>query len=422
MFRFKTINAAFLAGSIACALSGTAVAQDDEVIEEIVVQGVRTSLAGALEQKRASDLVIETISADSIGQLPDVTIAESIVRLPGINGARDRGNESQAVVRGMGPRLVLGLVNGREVASTEPNRNIRWEIYPSEIVNAVQVYKSQSADLVAGGVAGTIDLRTIAPLDYAGPSFVVRGGPVYYEAATDIPNYSEWGYRGSLSLVGEFADNFGAALAITAQNQKNGFPSFQGWGFNDDRSGGWPSDIDGDGTVDYNPWGAQTEVKKLDVDRIGFVGALQWRSGDLGRQWQGVIASHLLPRMVLPGSQRQLLSPLWVSVVALPLLVVALAGPSWKRGESPFAVDAASLVIAVDLGETMEGRDLQPDRLQRARGKILELARVRGDANTGLVAYAGSGHTVLPLSDDANVLLHYLDSLRVGMLPKRGKS
>jgi len=149
---------------------------------------------------------------------------------------------------------------------------------------------------------------------------------------------------------------------------------------------------------------------------------LQWRSGDLGRQWQGVIASHLLPRMVLSGSQRQLVSPLWVSVLVLPMLVVALAGPSWTRGESPFAVDAASLVIAVDLGESMGGRDLQPDRLQRARSKVLELSRARGDANTALLAYAGSGHTVLPLTNDANVLLHYMDALQVGMLPKRGKA
>lgn len=149
---------------------------------------------------------------------------------------------------------------------------------------------------------------------------------------------------------------------------------------------------------------------------------IQWRTGDLGRQWQGVIAPHLLPRMVVSGSQRQLISPLWVSVVVLPLLVVALAGPSWKRGESPFAIDAASLVVAIDLGESMEGKDLQPDRLQRARSKIMELSRARGDARTALLAYAGSGHTVLPLTNDANVLLHYLEALYVGMLPKRGKS
>ena len=155
---------------------------------------------------------------------------------------------------------------------------------------------------------------------------------------------------------------------------------------------------------------------------FALISFLQWRSGDLGRQWQGVIAPHLLPRMVVSGSQRQLISPLWVSVVVLPLLVVALAGPSWTRGESPFAVDSASLVIAVDLGESMDGKDLQPDRLQRARSKIMELSQARGDAPTALLAYAGSGHTVLTLTNDANVLLHYLDALQVGMLPKRGKA
>ena len=155
---------------------------------------------------------------------------------------------------------------------------------------------------------------------------------------------------------------------------------------------------------------------------FALISMLQWRSGDLERQWKGVIAPHLLPHLVVQGSQRQLISPLWVSLVVLPMLVVALAGPSWTRGESPFAVDSASLVVAVDLGESMGSEDLQPNRLQRARSKILELSQARGDANTALLAYAGSAHTVLPLTDDASILLHYLEALQVGMLPKSGKA
>ena len=142
---------------------------DAEELGEVVVTGYRASLQGALEIKRNSELVVDAISGGDIGALPDVTIAESLVRLPGINGTRDRGNQSQAAMRGLGPRLVLGLVNGREVASSEPSRNVRWEIYPSEVVSGVDVYKSQSADLVAGGVAGTIDIKTIRPLNYSGP-------------------------------------------------------------------------------------------------------------------------------------------------------------------------------------------------------------------------------------------------------------
>ena len=163
--------------------------EEEAVMDEVIVQGVRVSLADALEIKQRSGLVVEAISSESIGQLPDITIAEALVRLPGVNGARDRGNESQVVIRGMGPRLVLGLVNGREVASSEPDRNMRWEMYPSEIVNSVLAYKSQSADLIAGGVAGTVDLRTISPLDYTGPKVLLRAGPTYYDTSSDIPDY-----------------------------------------------------------------------------------------------------------------------------------------------------------------------------------------------------------------------------------------
>jgi Ca-activated chloride channel family protein len=152
------------------------------------------------------------------------------------------------------------------------------------------------------------------------------------------------------------------------------------------------------------------------------ISVVQWRSGDLGRQWKGVIAPHLLPHMLVSGNQRRLFSPLWIQAIAIPILIIALAGPSWSRGESPFAVDSASLVIAVDLSDSMSSNDLQPDRLQRGRSKILELSKARGDAYTGLVAYAGTGHMVLPLSNDSNMLLYYLDAMQVGMLPKRGKS
>jgi iron complex outermembrane recepter protein len=101
------------------------------VIDEVVVKGIRESYREALAVKLNSEQVVDAISSDDIGQLPDVTIAESINRLPGVNATRDRGNDSQAVVRGLGARLTLGTINGREVASSEPDRNVRWEIYPS---------------------------------------------------------------------------------------------------------------------------------------------------------------------------------------------------------------------------------------------------------------------------------------------------
>lgn len=275
------------ASGIALTLAAGAVqAQEASQVEEVVVTGVRKSLRDALAVKQGSDKVVEAISAKDIGVLPDVTIAESIARLPGVNATRDRGNDSQAVVRGLGARLVLGTVNGREVASSEPDRNVRWEIYPSEVVSGVQVYKSQSADLIAGGVAATINISTIDPLDYKGPSVVLRAGPVFYDGGKDIPNYGTTGYRASGSLVQKLSDDFAVVLGLTTQRQKNGYGSFTGWGYNDSNArppagaSDYSSDLNRDGKVDYTPWGAQMSASRIDQKRTGVSGGLQYKPSD----------------------------------------------------------------------------------------------------------------------------------------------
>ena len=261
----------------------------DEVVsgamEEITVKGIRRALKDALEVKRSSDHIVDTLSLEDIDALPNVTIAEALVQLPGVNGTRDRGNQSQATIRGLGPRMVLGTVNGREVASSEPSRNIRWEQYPSELISQVKVYKTQSADLIAGGIAGTVNLETVAPLDYDGPKYTFNGVGAYYEGGKDIPDYNQWGNKLSGSLVKSFNNKVGIALGVASQKQKNAFPSYQGWGFNTPAS--WqPSlpvgggDLDDMGTTGLVPWGAQIEVGKIETDRIGLLGTLQFRPGD----------------------------------------------------------------------------------------------------------------------------------------------
>ncbi len=101
--------------------SGTGATPDQKPaqVETVVVTGIRGSLRDSLTMKQSSDLITENISAKDIGQLPDITIAEELNTLPGVNASRDRGNDSQVSIRGLGPRLVLGLVNGEEIASSE---------------------------------------------------------------------------------------------------------------------------------------------------------------------------------------------------------------------------------------------------------------------------------------------------------------
>lgn len=145
-FNSLTTNASTRVIALALGLVSTvSFAQEENVdanLEEVIVVGkYQASLQSALERKRGSASVIEAISAEDIGQLPDVSITESLARLPGVAQDRDRGNGSQISIRGMGGQLGLTTLNGREVATVEEDRNIRYDQFPSELINAAQVYK-----------------------------------------------------------------------------------------------------------------------------------------------------------------------------------------------------------------------------------------------------------------------------------------
>ena len=272
---------AIFSGMTASAQEQPVKRDDAETMNEVVVTGMRQSMRDSVIMKQASGLITDNISTSDIGQLPDVTIAEEINRLPGVNTTRDRGNASQAAIRGLGPRLVMGLVNGREVASSEPSQDLRWEIYPSEVLSGAQVYKTQDATLIPGGIAGTVDIRTISPLDYQGSRFSFRGGPTYNEGAKDLPHYDPVGFRGSGGFVGHINDDLAISIAASAQREKNGFPDFRTFGWNTpDNSGGNTGDLNGDGTPDNTTWGLVTELKEVVQDRYALSGALGWRASD----------------------------------------------------------------------------------------------------------------------------------------------
>jgi iron complex outermembrane recepter protein len=266
------------------ATSGSQTSTDQP--EVVVVTGIRASMRDSLQMKLSSDLITENISSKDIGQLPDITIAEELNTLPGVNATRDRGNDSQVNIRGLGPRLVLGLVNGEEIASSEPDQDIRWEIFPSEIVSAVQVFKTQSADIISGGIAGVVNIKTLEPLNYSGPTFIVRAGPTYNDEANSLPNYSPWGARASAAWVDKLTDNFAIALGGSFQREKSGYPSFQGWGYNLANSGtapilapsGCSSTVTCTTGVSTSvPWGGQTEVTEIQQDRTSLMANAQWR-------------------------------------------------------------------------------------------------------------------------------------------------
>jgi TonB-dependent receptor len=288
-----------------------AMAQDS--LETVTVTGYRTSLRDSLEMKQKSALITENISTKDIGQLPDITIGEELNRLPGVNTQRDRGNASQVAIRGLGPRFVFGLVNGREVASSEPTQNVRYESYPSEILTGAQVYKTQDASLIGGGIAATIDIRTATPLEYNGPMLQVRLGPSYNTEADNLPHYDPLGFRGSIGFNYHVTDNFAFSLAGSMQRQKNGYPTLKFWTENTNQPDtGWgnPANLTGnapttlitlpDGSKALTggnpaPWGGSTEVKNLQQDRYGLAGAAEWKvNNNLVIKADGLISSYVI--------------------------------------------------------------------------------------------------------------------------------
>jgi len=165
-----------LATGVALALGATAIspvaAQQEEVIEEIVTVGIRSSLISSMNTKRSAKGVVDAITAEDIGKFPDTNLAESMQRIPGVSIDRANNEGSKVTVRGFGPEFNLILLNGRTMPTTQLSADSTrsWDFanVASEGVRAVNVYKTFSADKPSGGIGSTIDLLTARPFDKPG--------------------------------------------------------------------------------------------------------------------------------------------------------------------------------------------------------------------------------------------------------------
>ncbi|MDB5682278.1 MAG: TonB-dependent receptor, partial [Sphingomonas bacterium] len=153
--------------------------------DDIVISGIRSSLAASLATKRDNDIISEVVTAQDIGKFPDKNVADSLGRLTGVNvvtGSANAGGfgENQSVsIRGTDPTLNLTLLDGHSVATgdwfvldqTSGGRSFDFSLLPSEIVGKLEVFKSSEADLPEGGIGGTINLSSRRPLDLPANSF-----------------------------------------------------------------------------------------------------------------------------------------------------------------------------------------------------------------------------------------------------------
>ena len=163
--------------AMALVFSSAAIAQDDEPLEEIVVTGIRGSLAAAVDQKRDSDQLVEVIIAEDIGKLPDQNLAEVLENITGVQITRTAGVGTGVQIRGTNSNRVE--FNGVSTVNSGSGRSgINFEDVNPAIISAVEVTKSPDARTIEGSVGGTINLKTIRPLDLRETLAAVR---VQYE-------------------------------------------------------------------------------------------------------------------------------------------------------------------------------------------------------------------------------------------------
>ena len=135
----------------------------------------------------------------------------------------------------------------------------------------------------------------------------------------------------------------------------------------------------------------------------------------------GIIAPHLLEHLRLARFHSRWFNPGTVGGVFIVLLLVIMMGPTWRQQPSPLSQDEAALVILLDVSSSMQQRDVQPSRLQRARQKIADLLALRPDKRAALIVYAGTAHTVLTLTADQEILKQYLAAITPAIMPRDGK-
>lgn len=173
--------------------------------DEVVVTGVRKSLKSAQQIKKDADTVVDSITANDIGSFPDKSVAEALQRVAGItvnrfaatgDTAHFSAEPSGVVVRGL--QQVRSEFNGRDIFTADSNRGLSWSDVSPELMGGVDVYKNQTAELIEGGIAGTINLRTRLPFDQKGRVL----------AATAEYTYGDLVEKGATAISGIYADRF----------------------------------------------------------------------------------------------------------------------------------------------------------------------------------------------------------------------
>ena len=263
-------------------------------VTTIVVTGIRAALETAVETKRRADTFVDSITASDVASLPDLSVAEALQRVPGVTVTRfpfggaspdfpspeGRGN----LIRGLG--FVRSEFNGRDAFSANGGRALDWSSIPPELVGAIDVYKNQSADLIEGGIGGTINLRTLEPFDRSGHMLAFTADGTYGDLGEKwAPSYSAIaGNRWETDSAGEFgilASYSRSKLTSMINGWQQGAPTPRiNPGVSESSGPTKFTGVSADQIEAYVP-GFQLRTNEVDRDRSSYYLALQWQKDTL---------------------------------------------------------------------------------------------------------------------------------------------
>ncbi|WP_016956704.1 TonB-dependent receptor [Catenovulum agarivorans] len=286
---FKPITLA-VSTALLASLSQPVMAEESET-EVISVKGIRASAKANLNAKRFSDTIVDAITAEDIGKFPDKNVAESLQRIAGVSITRDFGEGEKVSIRGTAPQLNNTLLNGQAVATTkwwalEPSsRSFNFSLLPSELVSALEVYKSPEAKIDEGAVGGTVILRTRKPLDLDANTVYGSAGVRYNDKteSTDPQISALYSWKNDNETFGVLA----SLIYQGREQRRDGMEAF-GW-FDATRADtassvgksipGWDYDTHTGKTASWN-WGMGSAYFEQERDRLGLNLTAQIRPTD----------------------------------------------------------------------------------------------------------------------------------------------
>jgi len=281
MLRGGSVAALSFAMMSSVASAQDASAEDDE----IVATGIRQSLENAAAIKRNADSFVDAITAEDIGALPDRSVSEALQRVPGVSVLRFSGPDDPdhfsvegdgVVIRGL--PFVRSELNGRDAFAASPGGTLGFNDVSPELLGSVQVFKNQSADMIEGGLSGTIDLNTRKPFDQNDSYFGYSLDFTYSDLIEKVsPSFSFVGSKRWDTDIGEFGLLAGYSRnRLQSRSDASQTGDFRAY----DEDGSVVSIQDISGGERYIPSGGGIRTQEFDRERDGYSLAGQWASND----------------------------------------------------------------------------------------------------------------------------------------------